>query len=93
MQEIRAEYICLPHFGMIPKYFNEKYWDIFEAECMENIKMVKNEGQGFRKIRCLISSRKSSGAISEEEQPIEAFLINTRYMIRSALNKCSNDSV
>lgn len=29
----------------------------------------------------------------EEEQPIEAFLINTRYMIRSALNKCSNDSV
>ena len=90
-----AEYICLPHFGMIPKYFNEKYWDIFEAECMENIKMVREmKDKGFSEDQMLDKFKEKLWSDKlEEEKPIEAFLINTRYMIRSALNKCSNDSV
>ena len=43
-----AKRICLPHFGLIPEDFNNEYWQMFEDECMEKIRLVKDmKEKGF----------------------------------------------
>lgn len=92
-REYGAKYICLPHFGMIPEDFNEKYWDAFEKECIQTIDTVKKmDDCGLTEDQMLEEFKKKLwNEELEQEQPIEAFLINTRYVIRSALKKCRSD--
>lgn len=92
-RDYRAKYICLPHFGMIPEDFNEKYWDMFEAECMKNIEMVREmKEKNFTEEQMLEKFKEKLWSEElEKEQPIEAFLINTRYLIRAALKKCTDN--
>ena len=39
-REYGAKYICLPHFGMLPQYFNERYWGDVRAACREKLGFV-----------------------------------------------------
>ena len=67
MQEIRGRIYMPASLWNDTKVFSmKKYWDIFEAECMENIKMVREmKDKGFSEDQMLDKFKeKSSGAIS-----------------------------
>ena len=82
-----ARYICLPHFGLIPQDFNEEYWKLFEQGCSERIEMARQmKAQGLDADEMLRRYRdRYWDPIMEQEQPIEAFLINARNIIKAAL--------
>lgn len=82
-----AEYVCLPHFGLIPKDFNEKYWQLFYDECKEKIRMVRAmKSQGLTNDEMLQKFKdKIWNPVMEQEQPVEAFLINMKNVIKAAL--------
>lgn len=86
-REYDAEYVCLPHFGLMPEDFNEKYWQMFEEECREKlaiIKDMKERGCSEEEMLDCFKDRMWK-PIMEKEQPIEAFLINTKNTIKAAL--------
>ena len=82
-----ARYICLPHFGLIPKDFNEEYWDRFEQGCEDRIQMAREmKAEGLEADQMLERYRdRYWDPIMEQEQPIEAFLINAKNIIKAAL--------
>ena len=83
-----ARYVCLPHFGMLPEYFIDEYWDMFEYFCDEKTAFVN----GLR------ASGMSEEEILEEyvdkywkpemieEQPKEAYIVNCRAIVKAILN-------
>ncbi len=82
-----AKYICLPHFGLIPQDFNGEYWQRFEQECRERIEMVRQmKAERLDADQMLERYRNRYwDPIMEEEQPVEAFLINAKNIIKAAL--------
>lgn len=79
-----AKYIVCPHFGLLPEYFNEEYFDKFVAFANHEKDMIKGwykEGLSDDEVlkkyteKYWIPERAS-------EQPIEAFYANARPMIR-----------
>ncbi len=82
-----AKYICLPHFGLIPQDFNEEYWQRFEQGCADRIKMAQEmKEEGLDADQMLERYRdRYWDPIMEQEQPIEAFLINAENIIKAAL--------
>ncbi len=84
-----AKRICLPHFGLIPEDFNNEYWQMFEDECMEKIRLVKDmKEKGFTQEEMLEKFKERMWKpVMEKEQPIEAFLINTKNTIKAALKE------
>ena len=82
-----ARYICLPHFGLIPQDFNEEYWDRFEQGCEDRIQMAREmKAEGLEADQMLERYRdRYWDPIMEQEQPIEAFLINAKNIIKAAL--------
>ncbi|MCQ4635984.1 MBL fold metallo-hydrolase [Anaerovorax odorimutans] len=79
--------IVLPHFGMIPEDFNETYWNFFEKE-VENkrvylrglVKEGLSEDEIFRQY-----AAKYWDPIKEQEQPYEAFMINSKNIVKVLL--------
>lgn len=82
-----AKYICLPHFGLIPQDFNEEYWMQFQQGCEDRIQMVRGmKKEGLDADQMLERYRdRYWDPIMEQEQPIEAFLINAKNIIKAAL--------
>lgn len=82
-----AKYICLPHFGLIPQDFNEEYWMQFQQGCEDRIQMVREmKKEGLDADQMLERYRdRYWDPIMEQEQPIEAFLINAKNIIKAAL--------
>ncbi|MDO4545041.1 MAG: EamA family transporter RarD [Bacillota bacterium] len=87
------DYICLPHFGMLPADFNEKYWQMFERECydkLEFIKSMKEQGCGEEEmLDAYVDKYWTPG--KEAEQPKEAYIINSRNILKAALRKIESD--
>lgn len=82
-----AEYLCLPHFGMLPKSFNEKYWTMFDEACREKLEFVKE-----MKVRGLDENEMVDMYIEkywdpalDQVQPVEAYIINSRAIIKAFL--------
>lgn len=82
-------YVCLPHFGMIPRDFTEKFFDMFENECHKKIDFVRsmkeqglNEDKMFEKY---IDRYWTPAKL--QEQPYEAFLINSRHILNALLKE------
>lgn len=83
----RAEHIVLPHFGRIPQYFNETYWNLYEAELedkMAYLGQLVSEGMSEDEI-FETYARKYWDPIKAQEQPYEAFLINSEHIVRVLL--------
>ena len=82
-----AEYICLPHCGMIPASFNETYWKMFKEACDDRLDFVrKQKAMGFD------SEEMSDNYIKKywdpalkQIQPMEAYAINSRAVIKAIL--------
>ena len=85
--DYRAEYLCLPHFGMLPKSFNDKYWEMFEEACQEKldfVKQMKAEGLDENKMVNQYIEKYWDPAL-KQVQPIEAYIINSKAIIKAFL--------
>lgn len=85
--DYRAEYLCLPHFGMLPKSFNDKYWEMFEEACQEKLdflKQMKAEGLDENKMVNQYIEKYWDPAL-KQVQPIEAYIINSKAIIKAFL--------
>jgi Zn-dependent hydrolases, including glyoxylases len=86
-EDLHPDYICLPHFGMIPKEFNEKYFPAFRAECeskMNFVRSMKEEELTYDEMLARYIKRYWTPA-KEIEQPIEAFEINSGHILNALL--------
>lgn len=86
--EYGAKYICLPHFGMIPEDFNDKYWQMLEKETDAKtcfIRGMYEEGLDEDSMLEKYVERYWDPAI-EEVQPVDAFMINSRAIIKAFIN-------
>ena len=86
-EEIHPKYICLPHFGMIPPYFNEKYFVEFRKEChskMDLVRTLMKEGRSYDEMLAIYIKRYWTPA-KEMEQPIEAFEINAGHILNALI--------
>lgn len=89
----RANYIVLPHFGLIPEDFNEAYWRLYERE-LEG-KMVYLAGlvsEGLTEKEILEQyAEKYWDPIKAQEQPYEAFMINSEHIVKVLLETLKKD--
>ena len=86
-EALHAKYICLPHFGMIPPYFNEKYFAEFRKEChskMDFVRTMMKEGRSYDEILAAYIKKYWTPA-KEMEQPIEAFEINSGHILNALI--------
>ena len=80
-------YVCLPHFGMIPQDYNNTFWDLFYKECKYKIQAVsdmKEEGLDNEEMLERFKDKLWNSDL-ENEQPLEAFMINAKNIIKAAL--------
>lgn len=82
-----AKSLVLPHFGLLPEDFNETYWSFFEKE-VENkrayLRGLAEEGLTETEIFELYAI-KYWDPIKEQEQPYEAFMINSKNIVKTLL--------
>ena len=82
-----ARYVCLPHFGMLPDYFVDKYWEMFEFFCDEKIKFVselRDSGLSEEEILDRYVEKYWKPEMIEE-QPKEAYIVNCRAIVKAIL--------
>lgn len=82
-----AEYISLPHFGMIPKDYINTYWQRLEDETnikIEFIRSMKEEGLDEEAMLDRYCDKYWDPDM-EEVQPKDAFLINSKAIIKAFL--------
>ena len=86
-REYGAEYICLPHFGLLPKHMNEKYWQMFEDACREVIGFARDLEKKRQNIEEMTRSyyNKYWNPKFIKEQPVEAYMINAEATVKAAL--------
>ena len=86
-EDLHPTYICLPHFGMIPQYYNERYFTEFRKECKSKEVFVRSmlaEGLNYEEMLARYVKRYWTPA-KEMEQPIEAFEINSGHILNALL--------
>ena len=82
-----AKYLCLPHSGMVPEHFQDKYFDMFEAEVASKMGFVRSmlkEGLTYDEMLAQYVKRYWTPA-KEIEQPIEAFEINSGHILNALI--------
>ena len=82
-----ARFLVLPHFGLLPEDFNETYWDFFEKE-VENKRIYLRGlvGEGLTETEIFeLYAAKYWDPIKEQEQPYEAFMINSKSIVKTLL--------
>lgn len=82
-----AEYISLPHFGMLPKDFNDKYWELLKDSTETKMDFIRSmKGEGLDEEAMLERYvEKYWDPDLKEIQPMDAFLINSRAIIKAFL--------
>ena len=86
-EELQPKYICLPHFGMIPQYYNERYFREFRKECKSKEVFVRSmlaDGLTYEEMLARYVRRYWTPA-KELEQPVEAFEINSGHILNALL--------
>lgn len=82
-----AKYLVLPHFGLLPEDYNQTYWDFFQKE-VENkrkyLRSLRDEGLTEEEILDRYAE-KYWDPIKEQEQPYEAFMINSENIVKVLL--------
>lgn len=81
------EYLCLPHFGMLPKDAVEEYWSMFEEACHDKLNFVKDmKSRGLSEEEMLDVYVKTYWVPEQEKyQPLNAYTINSRALIKAIL--------
>ncbi|HVI42809.1 MAG TPA: hypothetical protein VM577_19555, partial [Anaerovoracaceae bacterium] len=86
---IKARYIIAPHYGQVPEYDTEAYWDLAEASVNKNRDFIlgkKKEGASFEEILEEYTKEFYLG-MRVNEQPKGAFLLNAQHMIHNVLKE------
>ena len=86
-ESLHPNYICLPHFGMIPQYYNDRYFEEFRKECKSKTNFVRamlKEGLTYDEMLARYVKRYWTPA-KELEQPVEAFEINSGHILNALL--------
>lgn len=82
-----AKRLVLPHFGLLPEDFNETYWELYEKEVedkREYLAGLVREGLSEEEILEKYA-KKYWDAAKTEEQPYEAFMLNSKYIVKALL--------
>lgn len=84
---LNAEYLCLPHFGMLPGDFSRKYWGMFEEECRSKLEYVRRMNDEGLSVSAMVDRyvEKYWEPVMTQIQPIEAFIINSGAVVRALL--------
>lgn len=88
MERCRAlhpKHVCLPHFGMMPDGTVDSYWDQYAAECRSKTAFVSDmvrRGMNEEEMFAAYTDRYWTSQ-KEMEQPKEAFMLNSRYILRA----------
>ena len=88
-RKLGAKHVCLPHFGMVPPDMLENYWDDFETECeskMDFTRKLRDGGLSDEEMLQRYADRYWTGA-KQQEQPKEAFLLNSKYILKALLRE------
>ncbi|MDO4870233.1 MAG: MBL fold metallo-hydrolase [Bacillota bacterium] len=91
-EALHPAYLCLPHFGMLPKDFNETYFRMFRQECASKtafVRSMKDEGLDFAQMLARYVDRYWTPA-KEMEQPKEAFELNSKHILNALLKEIEN---
>lgn len=82
-----ADYICISHFGMLPKEFNNTYWKMFKDECKAKYDFIKGmKDKGMTEEEMLgIYVKKYWTPLKKQEQPKAAYEINSKAIIKAFL--------
>ncbi|MGN0702271.1 MAG: MBL fold metallo-hydrolase [Lentihominibacter sp.] len=80
---LSPEYICLPHFGMLPKEFNSRYYEMFRQECESKVGFVRRMmADGLNRDEMFTRYIEKYWMPEKlEEQPFEAFEINSGHIL------------
>lgn len=88
-RKIDAKHIISPHYGMVPEYDRNAYWDLAMESVLRNkdfiLKKIK-EGASFEKIMEEYTKVFYIDFVSNE-QPKEAFLLNAQHMIHNLIKE------
>lgn len=88
-RNIKVNQIISPHFGRVPDYDTEGYWELSFASVEDNKNFIlekKKEGAFFEEILEEYTKEFWKETVAEE-QPKEAFLLNAQHMIRNVLKE------
>lgn len=88
-RDLHPAHLCLPHFGMVPDRFIEKYWDDFSVECENRVKFVrqlKEAGLSDEEMLEKYADRYWT-PYKAMEQPKEAFMLNSKNILKAVLNE------
>ncbi len=82
-----AKRVCLPHFGLLPEYFHEKYWQMFRDSCDEKVDKIKQMRRDGLSIEEMVKEYYNNYWDPRfiAEQPEEAFLINAKAIVIAAI--------
>ncbi len=83
----QADYLCLPHFGLLPQDFNGQYWKLLADACAEKLAFIRDmHGKGLSEEEMLAHYVDKYWDVRMEEiQPKDAFLINSKAIIKAFL--------
>lgn len=85
--------ISLPHFGLIPEDFNETYWKLYKEEIDKKLAFLaelKAQGLDYDEI-CELYAEKYWQPLKAQEQPYEAFAINSKYIVKVFLEHMESE--
>jgi uncharacterized membrane protein YkvI/glyoxylase-like metal-dependent hydrolase (beta-lactamase superfamily II) len=88
-RKIDADYIIAPHYGQVPQYDKEAYWDLALASVNRNKEFILRkikEGALFDEIMEEYTKEFYIDFVSNE-QPKEAFLLNAQHMIHNLIKE------
>ncbi len=88
-----VKHISLPHFGLIPEEFNERYWELYQREIDKKFALLEsmvNDGKSREEIY-EIYAEKYWQPLKAQEQPYEAFAINSRHIVDVFLEHMENN--
>lgn len=92
-RSLAPEFLCLPHFGMLPPEYNDIFFDKFEEECGNKIEFVRkmiagglSEEEMFERY----TDRYWTPA-KEAEQPYKAFAINAGHILKALMREINGD--
>ena len=90
----KVKHISLPHFGLIPEHFNDTYWELYQKEIdkkFDFLRELKKNGKSDEEIYELYAE-KYWQPLKAQEQPYEAFAINSKHIVRVFLDKMEEEN-
>lgn len=85
----QARHLCIPHYGMLPDSYVDRYWDMFCEECASKTSFaldMRDRGLDRDEMLREYIDRYWDPA-KEAEQPKEAFDLNSGYILDSLLSE------